>query len=421
MSGGNIKKFESNLTKHEKIFRGQPEISFFKKVYKRISSFNINIIEQDLVGNIDFGNIINCELNKSGDLLKNMYLEILLPNLEKPNNISWYGYTNNIGCSLIKTITLRINDQIIEKLYGEWIDIYYQLHNINIDELTKQYNSIYSIRNIDNNIDINKRLIYIPIPFFFTKDTGSALPLIALNNSTISFDIEFRELKDIIKVNNYNFINTIKKKTQEKLSCKLFTEIVYLDNNEKMLFTKKNLEYLIETVQYNNEDYIKKTDLYKNVYVDFRYLVKELIWIIIVDNNNLDNILLEDHNNITTYTTKYSNYKDTFDTLQINFDNIEIVNQKAEYFRKIQSNIYHNKNQLKKHIYTYSFAINPLSYQPSGYINFSNIKEAIFSFKFNDYKLNIKGSSTNGIIKIYATNYNVLKIVSGIGSLLYTV
>ena len=421
MSGGNIKKIESNLTKHERVFRGQPEISFFKKVYKKISSFNINIIEQDLIGNIDFGNSINCELNKSGDLLKNMYLEILLPNLEKPDNITWYGYTNNIGCSLIKSITLRINDQIIERLFGEWIDIYYQLHDININDLTKQYNSIYSIRNIENNIDISKRLLYIPIPFFFTKDTGSALPLIALNNSTISIDIEFRELKDIIKINNYNFINTIKKKTQENLSCKLFTEIVYLDNNEKILFTKKNLEYLIETVQYNNEDYIKKTDLYKNVYVDFRYLLKELIWVIIVDNNNLDNTLLEDHNNITTYTTKYSNYKDTFDTLQINFDNIEIVNEKAEYFRKIQSNIYHNKKLLKKHIYTYSFAINPLSYQPSGYINFSNIKEAIFSFKFNDYKLNIKGSSTNGIIKIYGTNYNVLKIVSGIGSLLYSV
>ena len=117
MSGGNIKKFESNLTKHEKIFRGQPEISFFRKVYKKISSFNINIIEQDLVGNIDFGNIINCELNKSYDLLKNIYLEILLPNLEKPNNISWYGYTNNIGCSLIKSITLKY-DQIIERLFG---------------------------------------------------------------------------------------------------------------------------------------------------------------------------------------------------------------------------------------------------------------------------------------------------------------
>ena len=421
MSGSKIKKVESNLAKHEKIFRGQPEISFFKKVYKKIASFNINIVEQDLIGNIDFGNIINCDLNKSGDLLKNLYLEILLPDLEKPNNSTWYGYTNNIGYNIIKTITLKINDQVIEKLHGEWIDIYNELNNINVDHLTKQYNSTYSIRNTNNTIDISKRQLYIPIPFFFTKDTGSALPLLALTNSSISIDIEFRNLKDVIKVSDYNLINNIKKKTSEKLSCKLFTEIVYLDDTEKKIFTNRNLEYLIETVQYNNEDFLNKTDLYKNIYVDFRYLIKELIWVITVDSSNLDKTLENDHNNITTYTTKHSNYKDTFDTLQIKLDNTEIVDEKAEYFRKIQSNFYHNKILSKKHIYSYSFAINPLLYQPSGYLNFSNIKETIFSFRFKDYKLNEKGSATNGIIKIYGINYNILKIVSGIGSLLYTI
>ena len=54
---------------------------------------------------------------------------------------------------------------------------------------------MYSLRNTNNNIDIGKRQLYIPIPFFFTKDTGSALPLISLTNSTISIDIEFRNLK----------------------------------------------------------------------------------------------------------------------------------------------------------------------------------------------------------------------------------
>ena len=71
---------------------------------------------------------------------------------------------------------------------------------------------MYSIRNINNTIDINKRQLYIPIPFFFTKDSGSALPLLALNNSIISIDIEFRKLKDIIKISNYNLINNFKKK-----------------------------------------------------------------------------------------------------------------------------------------------------------------------------------------------------------------
>ena len=418
MSGGKLKPIENNLIKHEKYFKGTPEITFFRKVYKKISQFNINIIEQDLLGNIDFGNIFNCTLNKSGDLLKNIYLEIILPDLEKPNNTIWYGYTNNIGCSIIKSITLKINDQIIEKLYGEWIDIYYQINDININNMINQYNSEYSLRNIKNNIDYKQRKIYIPIPFFFTKDSGLALPLISLNNSIISIDIELRKLNEIIKIDNINYLNNIKKKSNQNLICKLFTEIIYLDKSEKKMFINKNLEYLIEQTQFNNNDFFNKNDTYKNVYIDFRFPVKQLLWIIVVDNNNLDDVLQTDHNNITKYTTKYSNYLDTFDSLKIFFNNIEIIDETAQYFRQIQSNIYH-KNLSNKYIYSYSFSINPLSYQPSGYINFSNINETLFTFKFKDYKLNTSGSSTNGIIKIFAVNYNILKIASGMASLLY--
>jgi hypothetical protein len=420
MSGGKLKRIENNIVKHEKYFKGSPEITFFKKVYKKTSVFNITTIEQELLGNMDFGNILNCVLNKSGDLLKTIYLEIILPDLEKPYNCKWYGYTNNIGCSIIKSITFKINNQIIEKIYGEWIDIYYQINNININDMVKQYNSDYSLRNKNNNIDYKQRKVYIPIPFFFTKDSGLALPLIALNNSIISIDIELTKLNEIIKIDNFNELNNIKQKYDEKLICKLFTEIIFLDKYEKKIFINKNIEYLIEQTQFNNNDFFYKTDLYKNVELDFRYIIKQLIWVIVVDNKNLDNILEQDHNNITKYTTQYSNYEDTFDTLQIYFNNIEIIDESALYFRKVQSNIYH-KNISNKYIYSYSFSINPLSYQPSGYVNFSNINQILLKFKFKDYKLNISGSSTNGIIKIFAVNYNILKIASGMASLLYTI
>lgn len=422
MSGGYLNKISDNINQNNnnnKYFKGNPDITFFKKVYKKISNFNIHILEQDLIGNIDFGNIINCDINKSGDLIKNIYLQITLPDLIKPNNSKWYGYTNNIGCSIIKTITLKINDIIIEKLYGEWIDIYYQINNINNDDLILQFNSLYSIRNTDNFIHEKNRIVYIPIPFYFTKNTGLALPLLALNNSNITIDIEFRNLEDIIKVDNFNFINLIKKKTESNLQCKLFTELIYLDDKEKNIFVNKNLEYLIESVQFNNDEFINKIDTYKNIYPDFRFLVKQFIWTISIDNSNLDNILKSDHNNITMYTTKYSNYLDTFDTLEIKLDNKLVIDENALYFRKVQSNLYFN-NKLNKHIYSYSFSINPLNYQPTGYINLSNIDDILFAFKFKDYKLNTSGSATNGIIKIYAIHYNVLKIVSGMASLLYS-
>lgn len=420
MSAGKIINMDNKINKSEKYFKGKPEITFFKKIFKKTSNFNIDLIEQDLQGNIKFGGLFNCILNKSGDLLKTVFLEIILPDLNKPLNSKWYGYTNNIGCSLIKSITLKINDQIIDKIYGEWIDIYYQINNINIDNLVQQYNSEYSIRNTKNNIDLSKRKIYIPIPFFFSKDSGLALPLLALNNSVISIDVELRKLNEIVRTDNIELLNDIKIKENEDIKCNLYAEVIYLDNNEKKMFINKNLEYLIEQVQFNNNDYLNKLDLYKNIELDFRYLVKEFIWVISLDNNNLDNILETDHNKITYYTTKYSNYLDTFDSLDIKLNSLTLIDKKADYFRKIQSNIYH-KIQYKKYIYSYSTSLNPSLYQPSGYINLSNTDNISFNFKFKDYKLNESGSSTNGIIKIFGINYNILKIVSGQGGLIYTV
>ena len=236
----------------------------------------------------------------------------------------------------------------------------------------------------------------------------------------MSINIELRHLHEIIKVDNINELNNISIKTNEKLICKLFSEIIFLDEIEQKLFINKNLEYLIEQTQFNENEFLNKNDLYKNIALEFKFLIKQLIWVIVIDSNNLDNILNNDHNNITKYTTKYSNYSDTFDSLKILFNNNEIINEHAEFYRNIQSNLYY-KHIPSKYIYSYSFSINPLLYQPSGYINFSNIDDIMFSFKFNDFSLKQSGSATNGIIKIFATNYNILKIVSGIGSLLYTI
>ena len=92
-----------------------------------------------------------------------------------------------------------------------------------------------------------------------------------------------------------------------------------------------------------------------------------------------------------------------------------LEDEKAHYYRILQSNLYHNKNR-KKYIYSYSFSLNPNQFQPSGAINFSDLNSALFSFQFSNNDTNTlveSGCSTNGIIKIYAYNYNILKIVSG--------
>lgn len=397
---------------------GNPQISFFKSVYKRHSRFSIQNIIQDINGTPKFGGSISTQVNNSGDLLKSMYIELILPELNKPNNISWYGYTNNIGCSIIESIELRINDQIIETIKGDWIDLHSKLNNIDISKLTLDYESDYSIRN-KNNIAIEKRKIYIPIPFFFTKTSGLALPIIALNNSDITVTITFKNLLEVVKVSDYKFLNDISIKSNSKLECNIWGEYIYLDKKEQQYFTTNKLEYLIEQVQFNGNEIINKNTIKKDIKLDFRHPVKELIWVITVDNSNLDETLSVDHNNITKYTTIYSNYKDTFKNLTLKLNSLNILSEfPAEYFRKIQSYYYHNKLN-NKHIYSYSFALNPTNYQPSGYLNFSEINDFMLLFNFEDNLKNSTGCSTNGLIKVYCINYNILQINSGQGSLLY--
>jgi len=400
---------------------GNPQITFFKSVFKSYSNFYITKIEQQINGNPNFGNTVNCILSKSGDLLKNIYLDITLPDLDKTSDISWYGYTNNIGCNIIDNIIFKINDIVIDKIYGDSIDIYNNIYGEDNTDLVLEYNSEFSLRNNYNSIPIEKRHCYVKLPFWFSKNTGSALPLIALNNSNINIDIEFKKLSDVVKLDNYNNLNDITVKLNSNFDCKIFTECIYLDEKEKIFFSTQSQEYLIEQLQYNGDENITNFEKKKDIFLNFRNPVKELVWVITVDNNNIDLNLQNDYNCSTKYTSYYSNYKDTFDTLTIKLNSMTLLeNEKAHYYRILQSNLYHNKNR-KKYIYSYSFSLNPNQFQPSGAINFSDLNTALFSFNFSNNDTNTlvdSGCSTNGIIKIYAFSYNILKIVSGQASIL---
>lgn len=397
---------------------GNPQISFFKSVFKRYSKFSIQTLSQDINGTPNFGSSINCLLNKSGDLLKNIYLELTLPDLIKPNNLSWYGYVNNIGCSIIDRIILRINDQIVDTIYGDWIDVYNNINSVDVNKNVLQYNSDFMIRN-DNSIPLEKRKIYLNIPFFFSKASSVALPMVALSQSDVTIDITFKNLSEVIKVSNYEFKDNVNVKSDSKFEFNLWAEYIYLDSSEKQFFSTKKIEYLIEQTQFNGNEVLNKNDLKKNVFLDFRHPVKELYWTISIDNSNLDDYLKLDHNNITKYTTRYNNYKDTFNKLSIKLNSLFLVNDSdADYFRKVQSHLYHN-NSRNKYIYSYSFSLLPHQSQPSGHLNFSELNDAMFIFDFLDTTIASSGRATNGMIKVYAVNYNILQINSGQGSLLY--
>ena len=182
--------------------------------------------------------------------------------------------------------------------------------------------------------------------FGFLKIQVLTLPLIALNNSNISIDIEFKKLRDVIKLDNYNNLNDITIKLNSNFDCKIFTECIYLDEKEKIFFSTQSQEYLIEQLQYNGDENITNFEKKKDIFLNFRNPVKELIWVITVDNNNIDLNLQNDYNCSTKYTSYYSNYKDTFDTLTIKLNSMTLLeNEKSHYYRILQSDLYHNKKR----------------------------------------------------------------------------
>ena len=398
----------NNYGAEDILLTGNPQMTFFKTLYKRHSNFAMESLSQTIEGSINFGNTLYVTLNNAGDLVKGLTIEIVLPELLPPSsNYIWYGYTNNIVCSLIKSITISIGGQVIDKHYGEWYDILDEFENNRNNHIYGKYNSEFSIRN--NN---KGRILYLPLKFWFCKNTGNALPLIALLYSDVTLAIELRELREVIKTDSS--IWTLPRTTGNDLDIKLWADYIYLDKEEKKAFSSIKHEYLIEQLQFTGEDTLFSGLLSYNFNLYFKHPIKEIFWVMI-DNVN-SSIDPKNGNNFLKYTNTNNNNSDTFKSGTIKINGVSIFSERpANYFRQVLPIQYHQYLP-KKHIYIYSFALTPEEHQPSGTLNFSLIDNAYLELKFNQSGI---GSSTNSRVKIYAINYNILKIMSGQASLAY--
>jgi len=162
---------------------GNPQITFFKVVYRRHTNFSIESIQCTFNGSVDFGRKANVTISRNGDLIGPMYLEVKLPRLlqtqDSNTKVQW---TNGIGNALVKSVEVEIGGQRIDKHYGEWLDIWSEL---NVDKNHRDtYNEMVGHDenpNVDN-ADY-ERTLYIPLRFWFNRNPGLALPLIALHTT----------------------------------------------------------------------------------------------------------------------------------------------------------------------------------------------------------------------------------------------
>jgi len=389
--------------KQDAFLIGKPQITFFKMVYKRHTNFSMETKKVDFVENLDFGKLISCTIPKNGDLLKNMALQVELPNLE-----SNFGYTNNIGHSLIEEIWIEIGNTKIDIHTGEWLNIWSELTTK--EEKKNGLNTMlgkYPFSSFSSNDNTGGKFI-IPLHFWFCNNTGLALPLVALQYHDVIVKLRIRKFNDlwIPAVQNTEPVNIYK-----PLKCNLLLDYIYLDTSERKKFAQDNHEYLIRQVQINKTNMIPANNNSKIIELQLKHPIIELIFIIQRSDvsNKFANRGCDWFNYSDSLTSPYS---DPLKLAQIKLNGTDrTIEMEPEYLRLYQP--FNNHTSIPdSFIYCYSFSLNPELFQPSGSCNFSR-------FDNSQLSIELKENLPNCNVRIYANNYNILKIMCGMGGIMY--
>ena len=419
---------------------GNPQITFFKVVYRRHTNFAVESIEQTFNGIADFGKRVTATISRNGDLIQQMYLEAVLPAV---GVIAGGVWTYGVGNALVKQAEIEIGGQLIDRQYGDWMNIWTELtvpagkrdgyDNMVGNALTN--NNTHQIGGIGQ--AATPRL-YVPFQFWFNRNPGLALPLIALQYHEVKLNLELRPLTDLVQIFDGTTTATA---TGSLTSCKLYVDYVYLDTDERRRFAQVSHEYLIEQVQFTGSQTIDATSSTKNITLNFNHPVKELIWAHTTAVHASACVDTAGQGSWFNYSGVNNNATavDSFTTalLQLNgHDRFSV--RPSSYFRKVQNYEHHSRvprvgldiNGTKtdttqtsfcQFIYSYSFALSPEEHQPSGTCNFSRIDNAVLQLNYgNDSGTGVAFTNLAMNLNIYAVNYNVLRIMSGMGGLAYS-
>jgi len=405
---------------------GNPQITFFKVVYRRHTNFAIEAIQQTPTGSNSLGSRVSFQITRNGDLIHRVYF------YGKIAATGDVALVPNFGHKLLKTIELEIGGQRIDKHYSEWLYIWNEL-SLPIGK-RDGYNVMVGAngRNIATKLATGAKYeLYVPLEFWFCRNVGLALPLIALQYHEVKINIEYESDVLMIDKTASNFTIQEEERTiasnmiylaNDQLTgsvkleeATLWVDYIFLDTDERRRFAQLSHEYLIEQLQFTGADSITggTTDSMKSIRMNFNHPCKELVWTI----------------KKTDAGVYWNNYSTAGGTSVANNDHLDSANpvtnakimlngndrfatRKGDYFSLVQPYQHHENTPDKYHqgINVYSFALKPEEHQPSGTLNMSRIDTAVLSLS----------STISGVISIYAVNYNVLRILSGMGGLAYS-
>jgi len=176
-----------------------PQITYFKTVYRRHTNFSTEMIPQRFSSEPNFGDKVSATLSRAGDLVRKVYLVVDLPPIEKlledsvvseKLKFAWVRY---IGYAIIKSIEVEIGGQSIDKQFGEWMYIWHELTGPKNDGFNKMIGNVSDLTDYTNGKD--KYRLHIPLLFWFCQITGLALPLVNLQYNEVKLNLELNEVR----------------------------------------------------------------------------------------------------------------------------------------------------------------------------------------------------------------------------------
>ena len=528
---------------------GTPEITFWKVSYRRHTNFAMESIEQTFSGQADFGRRVTCTISRNGDLAYRTYLQVTLPEINQqlgtngtgPVYARWLDFP---GEQLIAQVEVEIGGQRIDRQYGDWMHIWNQLtlsseqqrgyfkmigHTTQLTYLTDpafaDVNGPCASSGGPSQVcaprkTLPETTLYIPLLFWFCRNPGLALPLIALQYHEVKINIDFRPIgeclwavKGLSSAAGTGSQSVSAAYQQSLVAASLYIDYIFLDTDERRKFAQNPHEYLIEQLQFTGDESVGSSS--NKIKLNFNHPCKELIWVVQPDSNvdycssleggqTLYKILGAQPFNYTdaidalpnaihafggpVATSGTNNFvasnglfqmSDALDSTTLGYNGVNpasvyvngtgndwganwqndgvesgsyvsdagtfvlaetaldmhcwgenpVVTAKLQlngqdrfseregsYFDVVQPGQHHTRAP-DTGINVYSFALRPEEHQPSGTCNFSRIDNAVLQLVLSSPT--VTGTAT-AKVRVYAVNFNVLRVMSGMAGIAYS-
>jgi len=522
---------------------GTPEITFWKVSYRRHTNFAMESIEQTFSGQADFGRRVTCTISRNGDLCYRTYLQVTLPEINQQmgtlsvNNLyaRWLDFP---GEQLIAQVEVEIGGQRIDRQYGDWMHIWNQL-TMSSEQRRRYFKMIGNTTQLTYITDpgftnvsgpcastgsvnqvcaprnaLPETTLYIPLQFWFAKNPGLSLPLIALQYHEVKINLDIRPIGECLWAvtdltdNTGKSVSAATAYQQSLVAASLYVDYIFLDTDERRKMAQNPHEYLFEQVQFTGDESVGSSS--NKIKLNFNHPCKELIWVVQPDANvDYCSSLTSGSVLFNTLGAQPFNYTDAIDALpnaihafgssQATFGTNGVITasglfdlpgavnpntgtanvttgnwatgtnlldpfsndnnfgsllsdagtfvlgetaldmhcwgenpcvtaklqlngqdrfseREGSYFDVVQPYQHHTRAP-DTGINVYSFALRPEEHQPSGSCNFSRIDNAVLQLVLS--APTVSGPNT-AKVRVYAVNYNVLRVMSGMAGVAYS-